>query len=187
MAKEKELTVNETTGEVVEVSALNAFSSANGSVAEDSELDFAFRVEQEPNAPEGEVAVSTSEWKFPGLRVTRNQFVNKDGKKMYSYAAHLNLKLSNGQVYQLTCELRSSDQKNARNYEKLDMIWSMLPKEQDYMFLGFQYVDYTRSYNLCVQIEDNGIPIRVSLTPRDAKSRDDLGSMISFLKQHNKL
>lgn len=184
MATEKKLNVDETTGEVIETPA--DVTPAKTVPAKDSDLDFAFNVAQSVDATDAEVEAAASEWKFPGIRVTRSPFTHK-GKKMFSYAANMNLKLSNGTVYQLTCELRSTDRKNASNYEKLDAIWAMLPKDQTYMLLGFQYVEYYHSYNLCVQIEDNGIPLRVSLSPRDAKSADDLASMISYLRKRELL
>lgn len=183
MATEKKMTVDETTGEVVEPAAKVIPVRTELTQAE---LDFAFNVASTEENENGEPVVPQSEWKFPGLRVTRSTFTYK-GKQMYSYAVNMMLKLSSGAVHKLTCELRSSDRKNASNYEKLDTIWGMLPKDKQYMLLGFQFVEYTNSYNLCVQIEDNGIPLRVSLTPRDGKSRDDLSSMIAFLQQNNKL
>ena len=183
MATEKKTTVDESTGEVFETSAANAAPVKNE--MKQDELDFAFNVSMGENE-NGEAVVAPSEWKFPGLRVTRSTFTYK-GNQMFSYSVNMNFKLSNGNTHKLTCELRSSDRKNASNYEKLDMIWGMLPADKQYMLLGFQYVDYTKSYNLCVQIEDNGIPLRVSLTPRDSKSRDDLSTMIAYLQKKDML
>ncbi len=183
MANEKKTIVNEATGEVTEIPVSNALPA--GSVPAMADLDSVFNVVSMDDVSD-EAVTTDSEWKFPGLRVTRSQFKYKE-KTMFSYAVNMNLPLSTGGVHALKCELRSSDRKNIHNYEKLDAIWAMLPKDQTYLLLGFQYVEYTRSYNLCVQVVDDGIPLRVSLLPRDGKSRDDLGTMIAFLQKRGLL
>lgn len=186
MAKEK-MIVNEETGEVLENVGTTVQTEGAAPVTNTSELDSMFEFETEQEEEEiAEVAAPVSDWKFPGIRVKRTPFQH-DGKILHSYAARMKLKLSNGAVHELVCELRSADKKNRGSYEKLDVIWNMLPKDQPYMLLGFRWVEYSGNYELCVQIEDNGIPLRVSLSPRDGKSRDDLSSMIACMKQKNLL
>ena len=147
---------------------------------------FAISQEEMTEAPLDDEVVSNAEWKFPGLLVFREPF-KYNGRTCYSYKTKMNM-LWNGKKTPLEAEMNSADRKNPDSYGKLDMLFDALPEDKRVLKLGFQYADYSKTYSYCVQLEDdNGIPMRVTLQPRNATARDNLATMIAVLKQKNLL
>lgn len=127
-----------------------------------------------------------SEWKFPGVKVVRSPFMYK-GRTCYSYLVKANI-LWNGETVQIEAEMQSPDRRNPDTYTKLDLLFDKLPKDQKFLKLGFQYDEYRRTYSYCVESADaSGVVLRVTLQPRNATARDNLGTIIGVLKQHGKL
>ncbi len=159
----------------------------------DAELDDAFAFEAGDVESDDEAAeVSQGKWKFPGVRVQRTPFVSK-GKRMYSYETQMKIGLGvkdadgNERKHILRAEFRVADKKNRDAYEALDLLFLDLPKDQNYLLLGFQYQEYSKSYNYCVQRVFNDIPMIVSLVPRDVLSQNALTSMIAYLQRRGLL
>jgi len=160
----------------------------------DSELDDEFAIDSDlgDELDDETLVSSNNDWKFPGPRVARLPFMS-NGRRMYSYHTQLrhrsgkkNLDGSDHYLI-LRAELRVADKKNRDAYDLLDLLFQDLPQDQNYLLLGFQYQDFTKNYIYSVRREINGVPVSVSLVPRDSLSRDNLQSMIVKLKNEGKL
>ena len=110
---------------------------------------------------------------------------------MYSYVAKMRipLKRPNGEVVQRVAEveLRVADKKNRDSYEDLDFLFADLPEDRKYFLLGFRYVEYSKSYSYCVQNVYDGVPVTVSLVPRDVRSQDNMKTIITQLRLDGRL
>ena len=152
----------------------------------DFDLNSMFEVAGEDVTEEEQEIAPVSDWKFPGVRVTRSPFSYK-GRTCYSYLAKANIPW-NGEKVLVEAELQSPDRKNPDTYTKLDLLFDKLPKDQKYLLLGFQYDEYRRTYSYCVESADaSGVVLRVTLQPRNATSRDNLSTVIGVLKQRGLL
>lgn len=156
------------------------------SAASDFDVNSMFEVAGE-DVTEGEQEIApVSDWKFPGVRVTRSPFSYK-GRTCYSYLVKANIPW-NGEKVIVEAELQSPDRRNPDTYTKLDLLFDKLPKDQKYLLLGFQYDEYRRTYSYCVESADaSGVVLRVTLQPRNATSRDNLCTIIGVLKQRGLL
>ena len=104
--------------------------------ASDFDLNSMFEVAAD-DATEEELEIApVTDWKFPGVRVTRSPFIYK-GRTCYSYLVKTNIPW-NGEKVLVEAELQSPDRKNPDTYTKLDLLFDKLPKDQKFLLLGFQ-------------------------------------------------
>lgn len=186
----KEEAAAETAEAMTEVKANElSFETANheqSGVANDLDALFAFESEEALNDGE-EPTRKEGEWVYPGPRLTREPF-QYNGRTLYAYNVQMRIRVAGSdEPLKLRASLVPRDNKNRESYERLEMFFAMQPPEKRYLMLGFQYQEFTRSYNYSVEAEVGGVPLRVSLKPRNEQNKNDLNSIVAELRRQGLL